>query len=151
MSKKQISAGLWTLFLSAFFAVGLNSLIQVVDLRVFPSSAKYVSSDRYLLAILGVPHASERIKKVLDTLPTDAPILFVGPQNKNASLTFCLLSSLALPRIVVSADLPRTRGAGIPDDFKPSAVAFFQVPPPLSAKDKVEFGPLKFVRVEGDK
>ena len=149
--KRNLITGFWALFLMAFFAVGLNSVVQVADCRVFPSSPKNVSSDRYLLATLGVPHASEQIQQLLNSYPMDAPIIFIAPNNKNASLTFCLIAGLALPRTVINADPTGNGVAQLRNDLRPSAVAFFQVPPPSAAQNKVQFGPLTFVRMERSK
>src|SRR2546427_758653 len=87
-------AGLWAVFLGAFVVIGFRGVARTADPRTFDVSAKFVSTDSYLLATLGVPHASEQLLEALKPVSSERPILFIGKDNANARMTYFLVASL---------------------------------------------------------
>src|SRR4051794_12931372 len=96
-TRDQFRLGTWIALLGAFVCVGLHHSARSVDTRALPVDPTFASSDAYLLATLGLPHACDAILAALP--PTSSkPILFIGNDSSDSIMTFFLVSSLLWPR-----------------------------------------------------
>ncbi len=104
----------------------------------------FYSTDAYLEAITGAPHASERVLDVMAGLPKDKPLLiFERDQDSASSLLGMTLAYLAWPsevrfEIVRGIACDRQLGAVAPDSL--AAVAFCDLPAPTWIAGGIRLG-----------
>lgn len=131
----------WPIFLIVFFGIGLEGAFLAANRKVISSNPKYASADNYLRSTLGFPNASVHLQEIFNTLPKGRPIVFVCRGNESSLLTYYILSSLALPRPVIKVEM----GTAMPGRLKnnrPSALLFYQLPPPSIGGKRVQVGSL---------
>jgi hypothetical protein len=139
-------------FVVSFVLVGIWTLIPSVAI---PPKGEELVSDAYyftdssLLPRLSLPRPTEKILRSLQTIPPKGDILFVGPENSNASLTFFLLSSLAWPRPVLGGKVDKEGRVATPGSYSPAAIYLYGNPSEPLGDSGEKLGQMILVRSRG--
>lgn len=140
----------WPIFLALFVGIGVKGAYLAAKRNVISSNPEHVCADNYLRSTLGFPNAPVFLQAIFNTLPKDRPILYCcHGSDSNSSITYYMLSSLALPRPVIKVEMDTEMAPSFSKNNPPSAILFYKIPPPENLNGKrVQFGALAVLLME---
>jgi len=146
-SRAGLPMVLWALTLTGFVALGWAGLARHLDCWKVQAPTKWATTDAWLAHYAGICKASEALVDALERLPSDEPILFVGPSDEpNLMPTYGVISYLAWPRRVSAVtcgqpdDVPSV-GSTPPTSVTKGGVVVYLLQPPDWSLPRESVGP----------
>jgi len=135
-SRAGLPMVLWALTLTGFVVLGWAGLAPHLDHLPVQAITKWATTDTWLARNAGISTPSQALVDALGRLPSDDPILFVGPFDEPTfTLTYYVISYLAWPRQVSAIRCGRPGDAPPvertpPKSVKTGGVVFYLLEPP---------------------